>query len=171
MRLRRPLAALAVAALVAVPACDVAEERALAPLDDTAPVPTAPPVRPPATLCDAIPHDVVAAETGRSPVTVDGAGSQCSWRAGTDGADGGQDVVLQGSFIDASSFEVGRRDGTAAAVPGLGDDAYVVRSGDPAAPTLYVLDGSRAFALWLGGAAPAEPEEALARLARQVLAS
>ena len=170
MRLRRPLAALAVAALVAVPACDVADERAPSPLQGAAPIPTAPPVRPPATLCDAIPHDVVAAETGRSPVTVDGAGGQCSWRAGT-GEVEGQDVVLQGSFIDASSFEVGRRDGTAAAVPGLGDDAYVVRPGDAAAPTLYVLDGSRAFALWLDGPAPAEHEGALARLARQVLAS
>lgn len=171
MRLRRPVAALAVAALVAVPACDVGSERGLAPLDPAAPVPTAPPMSPPAALCEAIPHDVVAAETGRSPVTVDGAGSQCSWRAGTDGTEGGQDVVLQGSFIAASSFEVGRRDSGAAAVPGLGDDAYVVRAGDAAAPTLYVLDGSRAFALWLDGPVPVPPEGALTRLAREVLAS
>lgn len=170
MRLRRPLAALAAAAVLAVPACDVAGERALAPLEPAAPVPAAPPLQPPAALCEAIPGEVVAAETGRSSVTVDGAGDQCSWRADAVGTEGGQDVVLQGSFIDASSFEVGRRDGTAAPMPGLGDDAYLVRSGGADATTLYVLDGSRAFALWLGGTVPVEAEDALARLARRVLA-
>jgi hypothetical protein len=169
MRPRRPLAAAAVAALLAVPACVAADDRALPPLDAAA-VPAVPaPMERPAQLCDAIPGEVVAEATGRA-VTVDGAGTQCSWRADAPGDDG-RDIVLQGSFIDARSFEVGRRDVGAAAVAGLGDDAYLVHPGDLTPPTLYVLDGSRAFALWLGDPAAAGAEGALTRLARQVLAS
>lgn len=167
MRPRRLLAAAAVAAVVAVPACDDGEDRALPPLAARA-VPAPTPIDPSAPLCDAIPGEVVAEATGRA-VTVEGAGTQCSWRADVAGGDG-PDVVLQGSFIDARSFEAGRR-GVAAAVDGLGDDAYLVDGGDAAAPTLYVLDGSRAFALWLGDPAAVGPEGTLARLARQVLAS
>jgi hypothetical protein len=58
-----------------------------------------------------------------------------------------------------------------AAVPGLGDEAYVVPAGDGGTATLYVLDRSRAFALWLAHPAPPEAEGTLAILARRVLAS
>ena len=166
MRTRGPLVALATAALLAVPACGGGDDGALPPLAPAAAATTPAAPAPPARLCDAIPGEVVAAATGRSPVTVDGAGSQCSWRSPSADPDG-HDVVLQGSFIDARSFEVGRPAGGAHVVPGLGDDAYLVRT-DAAAPTLYVRDGSVAFALWL--TVPGA-EGALADLARQVLAS
>lgn len=94
---------------------------------------------------------------------------QCSWRAGGVGADR-DEAVLGGSFIDARSFEVGRRDASAAAWEGLGDDAYVVGVGAAAPTTIYVLDGSRAFALWLAEPSPEGAERTLARPARQVLA-
>lgn len=170
MRLRRPLAALAVTALVAVPACDGDDDRALPPLDGSAATVEPARAEPAAPLCDALPGDVVAEATGRTTVTVDGVGRQCSWRAGASGPEG-TDLVLQGSFIDARSFDVGRRDGAAATVSDLGDEAYVVRAGAQAPATLYVLDGSRAFALWLGEPAAPEAEGTLAALARQVLAS
>lgn len=171
MRLRRLLAALAVAALAAAPACDGRDDRGLPPLSvaATAAVPPVP-AEPAARLCDAIPGDLVAAVTGRSPVTVDGVGGQCSWRADTLGRDG-PEVVLQGSFIDARSFHVGRRDAAVAAVRGLGDEAYVVHAGTGGPSTLYVLDRSRAFALWLTHPAPQDAEGILAVLARRVLAS
>lgn len=171
MRLRRPLAALALAALVAAPACDGQDDRGLPrlPAGATAAVPPVP-AEPAAPLCDAIPGDVVAEVTGRSPVTVDGIGGQCSWRADSLGGDG-PEVVLQGSFIDARSFHVGRRDAAVAGVPDLGDDAYVVHAEDGGPATLYVLDRSRAFALWLAHPAPQEAEGTLAILARRVLAS
>lgn len=167
MRIRRPLVALSVAALLAVPACGGGDDASLPPL--TAPAAAAA-VRPelpapPARLCDALPGELVAAATGRSPVTVDGAGTQCSWRSPSADPDG-DDVVLQGSFIDTRSFEVGRPAGGAQSVPGLGDDAYLVRATD-AAPALYVRDGSVAFALWVTDPGA---EGALAGLAREVLA-
>ena len=56
-------------------------------------------------------------------------------------------------------------------MPGLGDEAYVVHAGDGGTATLYVLDRSRAFALWLAHPAPPEAEGTLAILARRVLAS
>lgn len=172
MRPRWPTAALAVAALLAVPACRAGDEAAS--IRPTPAAPSAPPAErfePPARLCAAIPGEVVAEATGRSPVTVDGAGSQCSWRSPSPTA-GGTDVVLQGTFIDTRSFEVGRPAGAAAPVAGLGDDAYVVRIGGAAPTTLYVRDGHQAFALWLDDASvpPAGAEGTLARLARQVLA-
>ncbi len=165
MRTRRLLAALGAAALLAVPACDSGDEGGLPPLSDPTPQP-ATAAAPPARLCEAIPDEAVAAVTGRSPVTVDGAGTQCSWRAP---ATDGHDLVLQGSFIDTRSFEVGRPSDGVAAVPDLGDDAYLV---EPAgeAPTIYVREGSVAFALWLSDPA-AGADLALADLARQVLAS
>lgn len=166
MRTRRLLAALGAAALVALPACEASDDRALAPLpvaDRAVPAASAPPAR----LCEAIPGHAVAAATGRSPVTADGAGTQCSWRTPT-GAEG-QDLVLQGSFIDARSYELGRPVEGADAVTGLGDDAYLVRPHD-APPTIYVRDGSVAFALWLSEPG-AGAENTLADLARRVLAS
>lgn len=171
MRPRRHLAALAIAALVAVPACDAGGDAAMPPLTPADAVPASVPVEPTAQLCDALPGEVVAEATGRAPVTVDGAGTQCSWRAGDDRGGGGE-LVLQGSFIDATSFELGRPDdATTATVPGLGDDAYVVRGGGEAPTTLYVRHGSRALALWSTEPGAAALEASLADLARQVLAS
>lgn len=167
MRTRRPMAALAAVAVLAA-ACASVDDGALPPL--TAPeAREAAPLRssPPARLCDAIPGEVVVAATGRSPLTVDGAGTQCSWRTPSTHADG-DDLVLQGSFIAARSFEVARPDEGATHVPGLGDDAYLVQAAD-VATTLYVRDGSRAFALWF--TEPGAPGDALTRLAAQVLAS
>lgn len=166
MRTRRLLAAPGAVALMALSACDASDERALAPLpveDRASPATSAPPAR----LCEAIADDAVAAATGRSPVTADGAGTQCSWRTPT--AAEGQDLVLQGSFIDARSYELGRPVEGADAVAGLGDDAYLVRP-DDAPPTIYVRDGSVAFALWLSEPGAGD-ETTLADLARQVLAS
>ena len=165
MRTRRLLAALGAAALLAVPACDAGDEGGLPPLSDPAPQPETA-AAPPARLCEAISDEAVAAATGRSPVTVDGAGTQCSWRAP---AADGHDLVLQGSFIDTRSFDVGRPADGAAPLPGLGDDAYIV---EPAGetPTIYVRHGSVAFALWLSDPA-AGADVALTDLARQVLAS
>lgn len=159
------LAAVAVGTLVAVPACAAGDSATWAPVDAETSA-EAPAAAPAAELCDALPGDVVAEATGRSPVTVDGAGTQCSWRAPAQ-ADG-SDVVLQGSFIDARSFEVGRPSGGVTVVPHLGDDAYLVQVGDGAATTLYVRDGHRAFALWVTRHADA-PDGALTHLARQVL--
>ena len=171
MGLRRPLAALTVAALVAAPTCDGQDDRGLPPLAAGATAAlTRVPVEPAAPLCDAIPGDVVADVTGRSPVTVDGVGGQCSWRADTAAGDGAE-MVLQGSFIDARSFHVARRDAAVTGVPDLGDEAYVVHAGDGGPATLYVLDRSRAFALWLAHPVPQEAEGTLATLARRVLAS
>jgi hypothetical protein len=163
------LAAVAAGALVAVPACaagDDATRTPLGPLDGAATA-AQPAAAGPAPLCEALPGDIVAAATGRSPVSVDGTGTQCSWRAPS--TTDGTDVVLQGSFIDTRSFEVGRPAAGATTVPHLGDDAYLVHVGDDAPTTLYVRDGHRAFALWLRHPA-GEPEGALTQLARQVLA-
>lgn len=169
MRTRRLLAALGATAVLAVPACDTGSDDALPPL---LPSEAARPERPAADtltrLCDALPPEAIAAATGRSPVTEDGAGTQCSWRAPA-GPTEEHDVVLQGSFIDARSFEVGRPAAGAAAVPGLGDDAYLVRPPDSAL-TIYVREGGVAFALWLTNTGSGA-DATLADLARQVLAS
>ena len=159
------LAPLAAGAVLAVSACGPGDEAqpSLEPMDAIAPTPAA--IQAPARLCDAIPRDLVADATGRSPVTVDGAGEQCSWRvpSPTDGAE----VVLQGSFIDTRSFDVVRPGAGATTVQGIGDDAYLVEVGDGAPTTLYVRDGHQAFALWLTHPAAGGT---LALLAGQVLA-
>jgi hypothetical protein len=165
MRLRW-LAALPAAALLAVPACRAPEDAT-----PVTPVPVrlaaAPAVRAPSHLCDALPRAHVAAVTGRTTVAADGVGPQCSWRAPA--PHDGTDVVLQGSFIDARSFEVGRPDGTGATtVAGVGDDAYLVRTDAGSPVTLYVRDGNRGLALWLPRP-DAAPERTLAPLARRVL--
>jgi hypothetical protein len=168
MHRRLGLTALGAAAVLALSACGASGEEALPRLARGEPVTTAP-FEPPARLCEAIPGSVVAEATGRSPVTVEGAGTQCTWRSPD--ADG-DEAVLQGSFIDVASFVVGRPGGTGATdVPDLGDDAYLVREGELSPPTLYVRDGSVAFALWLADPTASEPEGALAHLAREVLSS
>lgn len=164
MRLRW-LAALPVAVLLGTPACGPGDDAAWGPLDPpAAPLGALPRAAPAAPLCDAIDPGAVAAATGHADVTADGAGTQCSWRAAA-----GPDVVLQGSFVDARTFEVARADGDGSHhVPDVGDQAYVV-PGAPGAPTtLYVRDGNRTLALWLTDAA-GEPADALAGLARQAL--
>ena len=158
------LAALAAGIVLAVPACGASGDAAWEPLGPgtgatTSVSPAAPPSAP---LCDAIPGDLVVAATGRSPVTSDGAGTQCSWRSAAE-----PDVVLEGSFIDTRTFDVGRAGAAATTVHGIGDDAYLVEPGDGAPTTIYVRDGHRAFALWLTHPAA---EGALTQLARQVLA-
>ena len=166
----RWLAILPVAALLAVPACRAGDDASAPPPPVAAQLAAAPDrdLAPPAHLCDALPGHLVAGATGRSPVAVDGAGTQCSWRTPSMGS--GTDVVLQGSFIDVRGFEAGRPDDVGATtVTGLGDDAYVMRVGEGAPTTLYVRDGHRAFALWLTLPAD-EAEPTLVRLARQVLA-
>lgn len=161
------LAALAAGILLGLPACGAPRDAAREPLEPGAGAvaPATPAASPRPQLCDAIPGDVVVEATGRSPVTSDGAGTQCSWRAATPAE--GPEVVLQGSFIDARTFDVGRPGGGATEVRGVGDDAYLVQPGDGAPTTLYVRDGHRAFALWLTHPAA---DGALTRLARQVLA-
>lgn len=158
------LAALAAGIVLAVPACGASGDAAWEPLrpGNGATVPLAPASSPPAPLCDAIPRDLVVAATGRSPVTSEGAGTRCSWRSTAE-----PDVVLEGSFIDTRTFDVGRPGATATTVHGIGDDAYLVETGDGAPTTIYVRDGHRAFALWLTDPAA---EGALTQLARQVLA-
>lgn len=80
--------------------------------------------------------------------------------------------MLQGTFIDARSFEAGRSiDAAASPVADLGDDAYVVRVDGAAPATLYVREGTRAFALWLTAPGDGTAEGTLTSLARQVLAS
>lgn len=161
------LAALAAGIVLAVPACGASGDAAWEPLGPArgAAMPVSPAASPPAPLCDAIPGDLVAAATGRSPVTSDGAGTQCSWRSAPSTAE--PDVVLEGSFIDTRTFDVGRSGAAATTIHGIGDDAYMVEPGDGAPTTIYVRDGHRAFALWLTHPAA---EGALTQLARQVLA-
>ncbi|HSP03260.1 MAG TPA: hypothetical protein VLR27_07145 [Acidimicrobiales bacterium] len=161
------LAALAAGIVLAVPACGASGDAAWEPLrpGNGAATPVSPATSPPAPLCDAIPGDLVVTATGRSPVTSDGAGTQCSWRSAASTAE--PDVVLEGSFIDTRTFDVGRPGAAATTVHGIGDDAYLVEPGDGAPTTIYVRDGHRAFALWLTHPAA---EGALTQLARQVLA-